>query len=732
MGLNEAQKKERSEYLEKYLEITECSQKKPYVFISYASDNWETVFKTAVVPMQKRYGLSVYADKAFDKVNDKWIVPMLRNIRGADVVVAFVSQSYIESYACFLELLTAVNNRKQIVFVSLEDHLHLGDTTDLPEVERGVKSEILNQGANIATNTNNTSNDIMRAMKSAYTSLSTLLEQDALSKYDISDAFINFFRDASINRKTINDLNAVRGTIRSVSDRVFDRSLIVEPVRQPEPAPAAAEPVRQPEPVPVAAGSTEEPAPEPAPQPAPEPETRKPSRPEPAREEQADFSWGDEKPGKQKEPGKKPNMKWILTGAAALVVVLAFVLLSGGTKEVTDEPYTMTDGSSAQFSGVYTGQWSKRDKWPSGEGTFVLDDDGGTYTGQWVDGVAEGQGSMTWADGASYEGEWLAGMRTGQGTMTYADETVYVGEFKENKREGQGRRTWPDGGFVEGEWKNDEVNGQGQASSPVGGDKDNPEVQTYVGEYVNSQRDGYGTYTWPSGQKYEGEWKEGKFNGKGTLTYSNGNVFEGTFVDGEKDGDAVYTLTDGTVINEKWDHGAKYVTDMDYTTPAGAAGSYTGFWDLTNERPQGQGTMEFENGQVYEGEWAEGVRSGQGRCTWPDGGYYDGEWKDDKYNGQGINYMSGDENNPEAHVYEGSFVDGHRSGYGVYTWPNGEKFEGEWKDGKRNGKGVYTYTDGSTYEGEYVDSERNGEGVYTAADGTKVTQVWDHGTKVED
>ncbi len=226
MGLNEAQRRERSEYLGKYLEITECSQRKPYVFVSYASDNWETVFKSAVVPMQKQYGLRVYADKAFDKVNDKWIVPMLRNIRGADVILAFVSQSYIESYACFLELLTAVNNKKQIVFVSLGEDLHLGDTTDLPNVERGVKNEILNQGGNIATNTNNTSNDLMRAMKSAYTSILTLLEQDALSKYDISDAFINFFRDASINRKTINDLGAVKDTISSISRHVFDQSLI--------------------------------------------------------------------------------------------------------------------------------------------------------------------------------------------------------------------------------------------------------------------------------------------------------------------------------------------------------------------------------------------------------------------------------------------------------------------------------------------------------------------------
>ena len=709
MALNEAQKKERSEYLEKNLEITECSQKKPYVFISYASDNWETVFKTAIVPMQKKYGLSVYADKAFDKVNDKWIVPMLRNIRGADVVVAFVSQSYIESYACFLELLTAVNNRKQIVFVSLEDRLHLGDTTDQPEVERGVKSEIMNQGANIATNTNNTSNDTMRAMKSAYTSLSTLLEQDALSKYDISDAFINFFRDASVNRKTINDLNAVKGTIASVSGRVFDKSLITE-------APPPAEPKRRPKP---------EPKPEPAPQPpetqapppaepAPEPEPqRSPARtaehaPQP--ESPTDFSWeqveqpeetgkkGFGKGKKDKSAGnKKKSKKPLIIGAAVVVVLLLLMIIGGGdTKDVTDQPYDMTDGSSAVFSGAYTGEWSKRNEWPNGEGVFVLSDGSGTYTGQWVDGVAQGQGSMTWDSGASYEGEWQAGMRTGQGTMTYSDETVYVGEFKENKREGQGRRTWPDGGYIDGEWKNDEVNGK--AINYISGDENNPEAKVYEGEFVDGRRNGYGTYTWPSGQKYEGEWKDGKYNGQGKLTYSNGSVFEGAFVDGEKDGDAVYTLTDGTVINEKWDHGAKYVENKEYTLPDGKAGAYTGFWDLENECPKGQGAMALENGNNYEGDFAEGTFEGQGKMVYENKDVYEGAWAGGVINGEGTKTLA------NGNVYSGEWKDGKlEKGTADIELEDGRKYSGGWNPEGANGHGILTRTDGTTLEGEWKD-----------------------------
>ncbi len=451
MGLNEAQKKERSEYLEKNLAITECSQRKPYVFISYASDNWEAVFKSAVVPMQRQYGLRVYADKAFDKVNDKWIVPMLRNARGADVIIAFISQSYIESYACFLELLTAVNNKKPIVFVSLEDQLHLGDTTDLPVIERGAKNEILNQGANISTNTNNTSNDIMRAMKSAYTSMSTLLEQDALSRYDISDAFINFFRDAAINRKTINDLGAVRRTIKSVSRDVFDKSLVVdldqqdtsvpkqkqppvtepkpEPVRKEEPDPA---PAKDPKPAPVHTAEQESayvPAEEPAPASAQKAET----------EQNADSTSGDS----GQKPKKPLNVKLIGgIAAAAVALVVLFVVLSGPGK-VTDQPYTMTDGNSDTYSGLYTGEWDKKNERPNGTGTFVMEDVAGTYEGEWVDGVTEGQGTIVWDSGDHYEGEWKDGMRNGQGTYTSTegDGYVYEGEFQNNERSGKGTMT---------------------------------------------------------------------------------------------------------------------------------------------------------------------------------------------------------------------------------------------------------------------------------------------------
>ena len=565
MGLNEAQKKERSVYLEQNLEITECSQRKPYVFISYASDNWETVFKSAVVPLQKQYGLRVYADKAFDKVNDKWIVPMLRNVRGADVIIAFVSQSYIESYACFLELLTAVNNRKQIVFVSLGDQLHLGDTTDQPVIERGVKNEILNQGANIATNTNNTSNDLMRAMKSAYTSISTLLEQDALSRYDIADAFINFFRDASINRKTIHDLVAVKGTIHSVSSKVFDRSLVARPAHtqsaenvktqqqsaderwQPEPASDDRSPEqqrsasvpddqrqeqRQPEPVPdyrkpEQQGGTESVYQEPvASMHRQEPET---VPPHPA----GGFAV------KPKFDIRDKKFRVIVLAVAVCLLLLVF-LIGGGTKNVKDKNYTSVYGAT----GKYTGEW--KNNAPNGEGVMEWGN-GDVYEGEWKDGLADGKGTCRWKDGDYYAGDFADGNCNGEGEMWYTNGDYYEGGWVNGFCSGQGSMTYENGDCYTGEWLNGQPNGQGNMTYIDG--------SAYSGEWKSGVKDGYGTYTWKDGKSYTGDWVSDSMCGNGTMSNLSGESYTGEWKNNRANGKGTMTYSDGTVLTGTWQDG---------------------------------------------------------------------------------------------------------------------------------------------------------------------------------
>lgn len=565
--------------------------KKPYVFISYASDNWATVFKKAVVPMQQKYGLRVYADKAFDKVNDKWIVPMLRNVRGADAVVAFISQKYIESYACFLEMLTAVNNRKPIIFVSLEEQLHLGDTTDQPVIERGAKSEILNQGGNIATNTNNTSNDIMRAMKSAYTSISTLLEQDALSKYDISDAFINFFRDASINRKTINDVGAIKGTIFSVSEGVFDNSLIgidpskihtssqaqsealSEQVQDTIHTPAQAQPetpseqvqysarVQQNEPLGSEASDLSREL------------VRSGFSAAPADENRNDFTQptacsavavADDKnisPSNNKNviggliSKLKENKKLlIIIGAAVVCVIAAIIIIAACSfKNVKDMPYVsnmlkeiynIEEDLGMEVPGRYTGKWKNDMPYKKGVITFDYTNTEAkmlvTYDGEWSDGKANGQGILeVTLDGEHFsrEGTWIDNKLNGHGKET-DDDFSYEGEWSNSRYNGQGKMVYANGDVYEGEWLDGWRYGQGKMVYSNG--------DVYEGEWIDDDHNGHGKFTPSNGRIYEGEWKDNLASGQGKLTFENGDTWEGSFVNGYADGTGLYTYVNGT------------------------------------------------------------------------------------------------------------------------------------------------------------------------------------------
>ena len=663
MGLNEMQKKVRADYLENNLMITECSQNRKYAFISYASDDWETVFKQAVIPLQQQDGLCVYADKAFDKLNDKWVVPMLRNVRGSDLMIAFVSQNYIESYACFLELLTAMNNQKQVVFVDLGGKLYLGKTTDQPEIERSVKGEILKQGETISTNTNNNSNDLMRAIKSSFTSISTLLEQDVLSKYDISDAFINFFRDASINKKSINDIKALKRTIKSVSSSVFDKTLVQNSRNQAPHIPAESVPLQGSQ---AETGSAEQIPLENQPEVSPIVQTPEKTRSEadPADdyrfdepERKAPAGFGARLRGKKSVP--------ILAGAAAglAVIILAFVLISSRSKYVTAMSYEYSiqaENRTQLYAGVYTGEWKNNKPFKQGTFTYVDTENSFVYEGEWDKGLANGQGTMTYANGDVYEGEYLNGQRNGQGTATFAEDDAsgrrdYTGQWENGKRSGTGTMNWTSGQVYEGEWKDNQRNGQGTQTYANG--------DVYEGEWKDGQRSGQGTLTFAKDDEYgrydyTGQWENDKRNGQGTMNWTNGQVYEGEWKNDQKSGQGTQTFPEGD--------------------KSGIL-AYVGQWE--NDKANGQGKYTMANGEAYEGEFLDFKRNGQGTMTFA---------KDDKYG---------------RRDYVGQWENDKRNGQGTMTWTNGAVYEGEWKDGSRNGQGKYKNANGEVYEGEWKDDK---------------------------
>ena len=71
------------------------------------------------------------------------------------------------------------------------------------------------------------------------------------------------------------------------------------------------------------------------------------------------------------------------------------------------------------------------------------------------DGLANGQGTTTFASGKKYVGKYRDGRWHGQGTITFANGNKYVGEFKDDKKHGQGTYTSADKEVIQkGIWKN--------------------------------------------------------------------------------------------------------------------------------------------------------------------------------------------------------------------------------------------------------------------------------------
>ena len=132
--------------------------------------------------------------------------------------------------------------------------------------------------------------------------------------------------------------------------------------------------------------------------------------------------------------------------------------------------------------------------------------------------------------------------------------------------------------------------------------------------------------------------------------------------------------------------------------------------------------VEFENGDVYEGEWKNGYMHGKGTYIWCDGDRYEGDFKDGYRSGKG-KYVWGPSSEFKGDVYEGDFLKGDRTGIGTYTWGNeskyaGDKYEGAFYCGTKFGKGVYTFASGAIYDGSFVDDEITGKGIYIYKDGS--------------
>jgi hypothetical protein len=159
------------------------------------------------------------------------------------------------------------------------------------------------------------------------------------------------------------------------------------------------------------------------------------------------------------------------------------------------------------------------------------------------------QETKTLPNGDSYRGQLLNDKPHGRGTMQYAGANVrsYDGDWVNGVREGQGKVTWPNGTVFEGNWANDQKNGQGTLTEESG--------QVYVGAWRNDRKHGQGVVTWPNGEKYDGQWKDDVIEGQGTYTFDTREVYRGSFEDYLRHGEGVQTMPDGGRYEGTWKEG---------------------------------------------------------------------------------------------------------------------------------------------------------------------------------
>lgn len=154
----------------------------------------------------------------------------------------------------------------------------------------------------------------------------------------------------------------------------------------------------------------------------------------------------------------------------------------------------------------------------------------------------------------------------------------------------------------------------------------------------------------------------------------------------------------------------------------------------------GFGTMKYEDGSTYIGEFKFAKKNGQGVQTYANGNKYVGTWKENHSNGEGR--MSYDDGTTQAgHWEEGAFVTEIEpgtgciwgdcvNGYGIYLYKSGIKYIGDFSNGEPSNHGAAYYPTGEKYVGEWTHKDANGNGTKFLLDGETEEGLWKDGLYV--
>jgi len=71
-------------------------------------------------------------------------------------------------------------------------------------------------------------------------------------------------------------------------------------------------------------------------------------------------------------------------------------------------------------------------------------------------------------------------------------------------------------------------------------------------------------------------------------------------------------------------------------------------------------------------------------------------------------------------VYDGQWANGHHHGHGIYRWSWGDIYDGDWYEGKMHGFARHEYADGGVFIGVMQNNKREGRGVFLYSKGDEL------------
>lgn len=220
---------------------------------------------------------------------------------------------------------------------------------------------------------------------------------------------------------------------------------------------------------------------------------------------------------------------------------------------------------------IYRGEWTDGFKGKYGVRQSIAS--GAKYDGTWSNGLQDGYGSETYADGGTFQGQWAKGMRHGYGVRSSApfglaahrrpsvrksnsmsespsperrpedfrggfvlQDLSHVGTWGRSLPDNQSKGSTLKNMLSKSKTRRDEYGEEFSEEEEGGSDSDVTEdsfmvqdetidgnvIETYMGEWKNDKRSGFGIAERSDGIKYEGEWFNNKKFGYGLTTYKSG------------------------------------------------------------------------------------------------------------------------------------------------------------------------------------------------------------------